>query len=474
MDARSLPPELLTGLSPAVAEFIRALLAENARLRQENAELKARVADLEARLNQNSSNSSRPPSSDAPAVKRAPDRPATGQKRGGQPGHPRHERVRLPPTRVVDHKPARCDGCQRPLAGDDPDPAWRQVWELPRVTPDVTEHRFHILGCRACGTATQAKRPAELPTAGYGPNLQAAVVYLTGSLNASKAQAAEVMAELLGVPLSTGQVCAMEQRAAAALAPAVAELHAALPGCHVNMDETGWKESGRTAWLWVAVTASFTLFRVAFSRGRVVVTDLLGAAYANVLTTDRWSAYTGIERRQVCWAHLRRDFQALIDRGGAAKRIGSPLLSLSDLVFHNWKRIRDGTLTRATAVRRILDWYGPDLRLTLQKGTRSGSAAARALCGDLLGRWDSLWTFCRVEGVEPTNNAAERALRGAVLWRKRSQGTRTAAGSRYVGLVLSAVATCRQQGRAVLDYLADAIAAAQADRPTPSLLPQQA
>jgi transposase len=457
-----------------VVEFIEAVLAENARLRQENAELKARVADLEARLNQNSSNSSKPPSTDPPAVKRAPPRPATGKKRGGQPGHPRHERARLPPTRVVEHKPARCRCCRRPLAGDDPDPAWRQVWELPPVRPDVTEHRFHTLACRACGTATGAKRPADLPAGGYGPHLQAAVVYLTGSLNASKAQAAEVLGELLGVPISPGQVCAIERRAAAALAPAVAELHAALPGCHVNMDETGWKEAGRTAWLWVAVTAAFTVFRLAFSRGRGVVTDLLGAAYANVLTTDRWAAYTGIERRQTCWAHLRRDFQALIDRGGAARRIGESLLSLSDLVFHNWKRIRDGTLTRAVAVRRILDWYAPDIRLTLEKGTRSGSAEARALCGDLLGRWDSLWTFCRIEGVEPTNNAAERALRGAVLWRKRSQGTRTAAGSTYVGLVLSVVATCRQQGRAVLGYLADAIAADQAGRPTPSLLPQEA
>jgi transposase len=470
MDARSLPPELLAALPPAVAEFVRALLAENARLRQENAELKARVAELEARLGQNSSNSSKPPSSDPPAVKRAPDRPASGKKRGGQPGHPRHERVRLPPARVVDHKPDGCAGCRRPLAGDDPDPAWRQVWELPRVAPDVTEHRFHTLACRACGTRTQAVRPADLPADGYGPNLQAAVVYLTGSLNASKAQAAEVMGELLGVPLSTGQVCAIEQRAATALAGPAAELHAALPAGHVNMDETGWKEAGRTAWLWVAVTASFTLFRVAYSRGRSVVTELLGAAYANVLTTDRWAAYNGVERRQVCWAHLRRDFQALIDRGGAAKRVGELLLSLSDLVFHNWKRIRDGTLTRATAVRRILEWYAPDVRLTLENGAGSGSAPARALCRDLLGRWDSLWTFCHVEGVEPTNNAAERALRGAVLWRKRSQGTRTAAGSRYVGLVLSAVATCRQQGRHVLGYLADAIAAVQADRPAPSLL----
>jgi transposase len=467
MEAPTLPPELLADLPPAVVASIRWL---EARVVQ----LEARVAELEAKLNQNSTNSSKPPSSDPPAVKRAPPKPATGKTRGGQPGHPRHERVRLEPTRVVDHKPGHCGCCRRPLAGIDPDPAWHQVWELPPIRPDVTEHRFHTLACRACGTTTPAKRPADLPADGYGPHLQAAVVYLTGALTASKAQAAEVLAELLGVPLSTGQVCAIEQRAAAALAPAVAELKAALPGQHVNMDETGWKQAGRTAWLWVAVTASFSVFRVAFSRGRGVVTDLLGAAYAMVLTTDRWAAYNGVGWRQLCWAHLRRDFQALIDRGGPAGRIGRDLLSLSDLVFHNWKRIRDGTLTRAVGVRRILDWYAPDVRLTLEKGARTRSAPARALCSDLLGRWDSLWTFCRVAGVEPTNNAAERALRPAVLWRKRSQGTRTDAGSRYVGLILSVVTTCRQQGRNVLGYLAEALAAARAGRPAPSLLPQEA
>src|SRR5262245_1256040 len=131
MDARTLPPEWLASLPPAVIEFMHAILAENAAL-------KARVAELEAKLNQDSTNSSKPPSSDPPAVQRAPDRPASGKRPGGQPGHPRHERVRLEPTRVVDHKPGVCDGCRRPLTGRDPDPAWQQVWELPPVRPDVT------------------------------------------------------------------------------------------------------------------------------------------------------------------------------------------------------------------------------------------------------------------------------------------------------------------------------------------------
>ena len=406
MGARPLPPELLAGLPPAVVEFIQAILAEKAAL-------KARVAELEAKLNQNSSNSSKPPSSDPPAVKRAPDRPATGKKRGGQPGHPRHERVRLPPTRVIDHKPARCDGCQRPLAGNDPDPAWRQVWELPKVQPDVTEHRFHTLGCRACGATTTAERPA-----GYGPHLQAAAVYPTGSLNASKAQAAEVMAELLGVPLSTGQVCAIEQRAAGALAPAVAELHAALPGCHVNMDETGWKESGRTAWLWVAVTASFTLFP-----GGLLAGPGGGPGPARGGLRER------ADDRPVVGLHRRRATAGLLGppaarlpgpdrsgRGGEADRRAA--LSLSDLVFHNWKRVRDGTLTRAVAVRRILDWYAPDIRLTLEKGTRADRprhAPCAAICwagGTACGR-SAGWTGWSRRTTRPSGRCGGRSCGGS-------------------------------------------------------------
>lgn len=450
-----LPPDIWDGLHPAAQALILTLLR--------------RVADLEARLAQTSANSHQPPSADPPHAKPAPPRPASGKKPGGQPGHARAVRPRLTPDAVVDHKPDRCAGCGAALGGDDPEPRWQQVWELPEVRPHVTEHRFHALAC-PCGHTTPATRPTGLPADGYGPRLQATLVYLTGALRLSKTQAQALCADLLGLPVSTGTVCATEALAAAVLAPAVEALEQALPGRDVNMDETGWKQAGQTCWLWVAVTAAFTVFRLAFCRGRRVVEELLGAAYAGVLTTDRWSAYSRVERRQVCWAHLRRDFQALIDRGGADAPVGERLLGLSDELFFWWHSLIDGHVERAPFERRLAG-VKRRVRTALVQGAR-GAGKSAGLCGELLRLWPALWRFAEEAGVEPTNNAAERALRPAVLWRKASQGTRTEAGSRYVACVLSVVATCRQQGRRVWDYLTSAFAATQHGRPVPSLLPK--
>lgn len=464
-------PPLPESLWSRVPEDVRDALAAVLQFYQARVEqLEARVAELEARLKSDSSNSHKPPSSDPPRAKPAPPKKSRGRKPGGQPGHPKAQRARLDPDRVIDHTPRRCRACDAPLAGRDPSPRCHQVWELPAVKPLVTEHRFHTLTC-PCGHATPAPRPAGAAADGYGPRLKAAVAYLTGVAHLSKAQAGALLGDLLGVPISAGQVCAIEAEAAASLAPVVAELRAALPGGDVHMDETGWKQSGRLCWLWVGVAELFTAFHIAFSRGRRAVEELLGAGYAGVLTCDRWGAYNRVGRRQLCWAHLRRDFQALIDRGGAGRRVGEELLLISDLVFLNWHRIRDGTLQWRTAARRILAWYEPDFRVAVESGAGCRCAPAARLCRDLLARWDHLWTFCRVEGVEPTNNAAERALRPAVLWRKKSQGTRGEAGSRYVAAMLSVAATCKQQGKKVWSYLTEVFAACAEGRPGPSLLP---
>jgi transposase len=454
-----IPAELWDTVPPAARVALLALLET----------LHRRLADLEARLGQDSSNSHRPPSADPPHAKPAPPQKPSGKKAGGQPGHPRLVRPRLPAEVVIDHKPDRCAGCGRALAGDDPQPRWQQVWELPEVRPQVTEHRFHTLTC-PCGCLTRAARPQDLPADGYGPRLKAAVVYLTGALHLSKAQTQTLCADLLGLPISQGQVCAAEAEAAAVLAPAVAALRQALPGRDANMDETGWKQAGKPCWLWVAVTATFTVFHLAFCRGRRVVEELLGAAYARVLTTDRWSAYHRVRRRQLCWAHLRRDFQALIDRGGAGMAVGERLLGLSDELFLWWHALHDGVCDRSVCDRRLAGVrrrFGAALR----QGMGCACAKASGLCRELRRLWGSLWRFLDTPGIEPTNNAAERALRPAVLWRKCSQGTRTEAGSRYVATVLSVAATCRQQGRRVWEYLTSAFAAARHGIPAPSLLP---
>ena len=461
-----IPAELWDTVPPAARAALAAVFDA---LQRQVADLRARVADLEARLAQTSANSHQPPSADPPHAKPAPARPATGNKPGGQPGHARAVRPRLTPDVVVHHRPDRCVASGAALAGDDPQPRWQQVWELPEVRPHVTEHRLHTLAC-PCGHATAAMRPADLPADGYGPRLQAALVYLTGALRLSKTQAQALCADLLGLPVSTGTVCATEAAATAALAPAVEALRQALPGRDANMDETGWKQAGRTCWLWVAVTRAFTVFHLAFCRGRRVVEELLGAAYAGVLTTDRWSAYHRVGRRQLCWAHLRRDFQALIDRGGEGAAVGGRLLGLSDELFFWWHSLIDGYVERELFDRRLAG-VKRRVRAALVQGAR-GDGQSAGLCGELVRLWPALWRFAEVAGVEPTNNAAERALRPAVLWRKCSQGTRTEAGSRYVASVLSVVATCRQQGRRVWDYLTSAFAAAQHGQPAPSLLPK--
>ena len=454
----SIPPDAREALAVAFA-FYRNCIER----------LEAQVRELQTRLDQNSTNSSKPPSSDPPGFKHAPPRPPSGKKPGAQDGHTRHERVRLSPDTVVDHKPSVCSGCGSPLTGTDDSPRIHQVWDLPDIRPTVAEHRFHKLAC-ACGRTTAAPVPAGVPADGCGPRLEAAVVYLTGVAHLSKAATERLCEDLLGIPISTGQICAIEAEAAELLAPVVEELHAAVPLGDANVDETGWKQSGKPCWLWVAVTAHFTFFYASMKRNRAAVEFLLGASYAYVLSTDRCPVYARVARRQLCWAHLRRDFQGSIDRGGEGRSVGEELLLLSDLVFNQWHKIRDGTETRRAVLWRIENWLVPDVRRVLLAGAESPCARTSRFCRTLLEGEAHLWSFCRMDGVEPTNNAVERALRPAVLWRKASQGTRSDSGSRCVATMLSVGATCKRQGRRVWDYLTQAFASGAAGRAVPSLL----
>jgi transposase len=468
MDAPSLPLELLAGLPPAVAEFIRAILAENAAL-------KARVADLEARLNQNSTNSSQPPSSDPPAVKRAPPKPRSGRKPGGQPGHPKHERAVVEnPDQVRECKPAHCRRCARPLAGDDPDPLRHQVTELPDVRPVVTEYRRHRLRCPGCGVTTCGELPAGV--AGQdGPRLRAACALLTGGFRLSKAKAARLLGDLFGVPLSAAGVCATEAAVGEQLRPVADALAAAARGRPANVDETGM---GRGRWLWVMVTAVATVFRIAAGRTRAEFTRLVGPDPRRVVTSDRHALYRHLpaDRHQLCWAHLRRDFQAMIDRHNTGSDVGRDLLGLSDELFGLWKRVRDGTLTKARFAGKMHAEreFRTRLRATLGRGAACACAKTAGTCRELLDREVSLFVFAFHAGVEPTNNAAERAVRHGVLWRKQSGGPRSAAGAAYLAHIWTVVETCRQHGKNVWAYLAACVAAADHGRPLPDLLPAQA
>jgi transposase len=465
-----LPP--LRTLDEALA-IVRVLWEEVVRLR-------ARVQELEARLGQNSTNSSRPPSSDPPETPARPPTPPTGRSRGAQPGHAAHQRVLVPVEQVdqvIDHWPATCQHCAAALtpAAVHPvdEPTRHQVTELPPVRATLTEHRLHALRCAACGATTRAPLPADVPPGAFGPRLQATVAVLSGGYHLSRRAVADLCTDILGAPLCVGSVDGLCQATATALAEPVAQLEAAVQGAEVvHADETSWREAGQRRWLWVVVAPLLTVFAVATSRGSGVIKGLLGETFGGYLISDRWSAYTWLPvgRRQVCWAHLKRDLQALVDAGGAARDIGEEGLALLTRLFDAWYSGRDEPAPRPRLAAQVAPLQA-EFRALLERGQRSGHYKAIGLAESLLKLWPALWTFLSVAGVEPTNNRAEQAIRPAVLWRKNSFGTQSAAGNRFVARLLSVAATCRQQNRSLLAYLTDVCIAAQHHQPIPSLLP---
>ena len=454
--------EMMASWPPEAQAVVRLLLARVAAL-------EAKVAALEARLNQTSRNSSKPPSSDGPSVKPAPPRPPSGRKRGGQPGHAKHEQPILPPDEVHDHKPLQCHHCDTALAGDDPNPIIDQVIELPVQLRHVVHHRRHTRTCPRCRAATTAS-PVPEAACGFGPRVQATVAYLAGVGRLGKRAIRQLFADLGDIPLSLGMVSKLERKTSVALAPLHAETLAATQGQDAHIDETGWKQGAKRAWLWVARTATATAFLIRPTRGRAAF-DELRTTPAGILTTDRYPVYNHlpVARRQLCWAHLRRDFQAMIDRDDAGAAVGRDLLLHADVLFEQWNRVRDGTLTRP-GFARTYGWLRDEVHAALVRGTACGAAQTQTVCEGLLPIEAALWTFSHHDGIEPTNNAAERAIRHAVCWRKTSYGTDSEPGSRFVERILTVFATARQHGHAILATLTAAIHAARHGTPTPSLV----
>jgi transposase len=431
---------------------------------------------LEERLNQTSRNSSRPPSSDSPQSPRR-RRPRSGRGRGGQPGHAGHTRTLLPVEEVhevVVLKPERCSGCHTPLGGDDPKPFRHQVIEIPPLQPVVTEYQWHQLVCPSCGESTRAPWPRGVPSGTYGPRVHATVALCSGSYRLSKRTTAQVMADVFRVPMSVGTISQCEKATSAVLAAPVAQARAYVPEQPVaHLDETSWREGLKRAWLWVAVTSLVTVFVVRLSRGGQVARELLGEDFSGILVTDRYSAYNWypVRWRQLCWSHLLRDFEAIRGRGGTSEAIGEALLEQAHQMFSWWHRVRDGTLKRST-FRSYMTPLRREVERLLEVGSQCGVAKTEGTCREILKRRKALWTFVQVEGVEPTNNTAERAIRPGVQWRRGSFGTQSQDGSRFVESMMTVVATLKQQKRNVLDYLTAAHEAALRGEPAPSLLPE--
>jgi len=440
---------------------------------QRQEKLEERIAELESRLNQTSQNSSKPPSSDPPGTTRASKEPS-GRRPGGQPGHPGVSRALAKKVdEVLELKPHRCGHCGGSLKGEDPSPDRHQVTELPPIVPHVTEYRLHTLACAGCGHETRATLPAGVPEGQFGPRLVATAGLLTGAYHLSKRAAQEILRDLFSVEMSLGALSGCEGKVGSLLEGPVSEAHEwAQEQPRAHADETGWKEGRRRPcpWLWTLVTSAVTVFLVR-PRKKWAARELLGR-FKGVLHRDRWGSYNVYGgRQQICWAHLLRDFASMTEfRGPAAGRIGQDLLNKGRRMFRLWEKVRDGTWDRGRfhkATRRLRS----DIEGALYAGAECGHQKMRQVCRRILRFVGDLWTFTQEEGVEPTNNAAERAIRPAVLWRRKSFGTQSERGSRFVERMLTVRATLRQQGRNVVGYIAEVCARALTGQPLPSLLP---
>ena len=436
--------------------------------------LQRRLEQWEARLGRNPQNSSLPPSSEHPHAKKPiSKRKSSGRKRGGQKGHAKHQRTLVPPEQVTETitlKPSHCRRCRRTLRGVDPEPHRHQVFELPEIKPLITEYQQHRLRCPGCGVSTTAALPDGVPHGQTGPRLVAFTALLMAYFRQSKRRTALFLEALCNLPCSAALTVKLQNTTTRALRPCYEQMGQALPRSDaVAMDKTPAKEANHKAWLWTAVTKRFTLFRIADTRKADVAKELLGEDFSGIVTCDRYGGYDWIDKRQLCWAHLLRDFQSLIDGGGKAKAIGRRLKAYAQRLFHHWHRYRDGEITRQTMRRNLRKLWWPVYE-ALEEGAIGLRGKQAGMCQHILDRVDYLWTFLTHEEVEPTNNASERALRHAVIWRKLSFGTQSAAGSRFVETMLSVIETCRQQNRDVFTYITEAVQAHFNNRAAPQLL----
>jgi transposase len=446
------------------------------------AQLQDKVRDLEARLNNNATNSSIPPSANPLDAPKPVPKKKSRRRPGAQPGHPPRLKQLLPTERVqktFQFVPRHCRRCQATLpdqAGpDDPPPTRHQLLEMPPVVAVVTEYQGHFRTCPCCAEVTHEPIPRELLVHSVGPRLTATLSYLTGCHGLSKRGVEEIAADVLDAPVALGTVANLEQEVSSALAAPHQEAAQAVQAAAVkHADETSWKLRGKLCWLWAAATAGVALFVLHAKRSALGLTALLGLTIEGILCSDRWGVYDRVpaHRRQVCWAHLKRDFQKVVDRGGPCVWVGRRGLRLVKKVFAAWHAFQEGQVTRAQ-LQEQLEPVIERLSAVLHEGAILGEdAKVAAFCEKVLAVEPALWTFVRSENVEPTNNFMERLLRRAVLWRKRSFGCWSEAGCRFVERILTVVQTRRLQGQSVLDYLHEALRAHRAGQPCPKLLTQ--
>ena len=464
--------ELRALIDSAVERATTPLIDKIAVLEKRVGELEVENAELRARIKTDSTNSSKPPSTDSP-FKRKPPKEKGKRKVGGQPGHKGVTRAMIPPEKVNERRivrPGPCS-CGHDLIGIAPEGTQvRQVVEIPRIEPHVTEFTLHDVRCPSCRTLNRPVVPAEAQT-GTGPQLTALAAMLVGQYRLSREAVADLLERILDMPICGATVQASCERIGEALAAPVQALAAALPdAAGVHMDETSWRVRGVLHWLWVAVSDRFSCFSVHARRGADQLTAWFPNGYGGRVHCDRWRPYEVFAQRQICWSHLQRDLQAIIDRGNAGEAAADRMLAGAKAMFATWHKFGKGELDRGGLIEATARYRVRFRRFCLAGRRQHDDRKWRAFGRDLLRQWPAVFRFIDVDGFEPTNNAAERALRTAVLWRRCSNGTRSETGTAFVGRILTAVATCKQQGRDVLGYLSEALLASRRGLSPPSLL----
>lgn len=437
--------------------------------------LEAENAELRARLGRDSTNSNKPPSSDSPYKQKPPVKRGL-RKAGGQPGHKGVTREWLPPEKVNEHKLVRASecACGASLEGLPavPSGTWaRQVVEVPAIVPHVTQYRFETVLCPCCARVNEPTVPPEAATC-TGPNLTALAATLVGEYHLSRDAAASLLGSVLNMPICAATVQDCCEQVSAGLQTATAEVDSSLPSSkRVHMDETSWRQRKALRWLWIAISELVTSFAIHPRRGRQQLGVWFPEGFSGVVTCDRWRPYEMFARRQLCWSHLERDLQAVIDAAGAGVTPATAALAGAGEMFKTWWRFKDALITRAD-LQRDTQAYREQFKAFCAAGAdQDKDRRWRALGGDLLRQWDAVFLFLDVEGLEPTNNTAEQGLRSGVIWRRTTQGTRTDSGSTFVQRIMTAHANCKRQGRNLLRFLADTLLADRQGLTPPSLMP---
>jgi transposase len=458
-----------------IAELETELAGKNARI----AELEKRLAQIEEQLGQNSRNSHRPPSSDTPEGRKQRRNKAKKdkqrRKRGAQAGHQGTHRELLPEGKVnkfVDLFPKECENCWKPLPRVlDPSAKRYQQTEVPPIQPFTTEWRRHEVTCPCCSFRTRAPYiDGEIPASPFGPRLMAIVALLTGVYHLGRRRAVDLLADVVGVRISLGALSAVEARVSKAVQPAVDEAWQKVGDAEVkHTDGTTWYQAGAAMALWTLATTVATVFKIVTDSTKATLKPLYGALQG-ILVSDRAKAlnFWVMVRRQICFAHLLRKFISFAERDGPAQTFGRQLLDYTGLIFDYWHDYKAGKLSREM----FIAWMAPVRRqfeAVLAQTVAANIAHVSGSCADILEHQAALWTFVDKDGVEPTNNHAEREIRAFVLWRKRSFGTQSVRGNRFAENLMTVAHTARKQKRNVLAFLTECCQAVRDKGRPPSL-----